>query len=643
MGSPAEYGCENIGREKLPVIPDPFTLTVRRIKTANGYETDPTALKQLAVIGELLAGADEVITATDAAREGQLIAGYLYEYLGYKGATRRLWISSLTHKAITEGLERLRPGSDYENLYLAGKARREADWKVGYNASLALGIAAGKGGYSLGRVQTPTLAMICRRYLENRDFIPVTHYNLCLSVIKGGNEHLFLSVDKYRGKEEAMTVGNGIRESATAVVESVKKTLETEQPPLLYDLTALQCDANNRIGFTAQHTLGIAQMLYEKGYISYPRTGSRYIGDDLFLEVPSLLSSLKSDPRFARHAESLEGRTLNRHTVDDAKLTDHHALVITGNTPSGLTPDEQTLYSMIAGRMLEAFSERCIREKTCIHLKCNGTDFKTEGYSIKEYGWRSIYTIPEKATPYIPEFKENELLPVSDCLIREEKTVPKPIFTDASLLSAMENADWETKEGMEKEAVRKCGLGTPTTRAGIIELLVGRQYVERRGKNLFPTPKGLEVYGIVKDRLIADVQMTVRWEYNLQEIEKGNMKATVFDGMIDDYTRQIVSELVCLRLEHPELPHCKCPKCGKETVTLYGKVARCCNTECGFLLYRSFKGRILTDDQMLRLLQGKRTSYLKFTNRIGKIYEASLKMDDCFRICVKFKDNRPKK
>ncbi len=643
MGSPAEYGGENISREKLPVIPDPFTLTVRRIRTANGYETDPTASKQLAVIGELLTGADEVITATDAAREGELIAGYLYEYLGYKGATRRLWISSLTHKAITEGLDRLQPGSDYENLYLAGKARREADWKVGYNASLALGIAAGRGGYSLGRVQTPTLAMICRRYLENRDFIPVTHYNLCLSVIKSGKEHLFLSVDKYRSKEEAMAAGNGIRESATAVVESVKKTLETEQPPLLYDLTALQCDANNRIGFTAQHTLSIAQMLYEKGYISYPRTGSRYIGDDLFLEVPSLLSSLKSDPRFARHTESLEGKTLNRHTVDDAKLTDHHALVITGNTPSGLTPDEQALYSMIAGRMLEAFSERCIREKTCIHLKCNGIYFKTEGYSIKEYGWRSIYTIPEKETPSIPEFKENELLPVSDCLIREGKTVPKPIFTDASLLSAMENADWETKEGMEKEAVRKCGLGTPATRAGIIELLVGRQYVERRGKNLFPTPKGLEVYGIVKDRLIADVRMTARWEYNLQEIEKGNMKAAVFDDMIDDYARQIVSELVCLRLEHPELPHCKCPKCGKETVTLYGKVARCRDTECGFLLYRSFKGRILTDDQMLRLLQGKRTSYLKFTNRIGKIYEASLKMDDRFRICVKFKDNRPKK
>lgn len=272
MGSPAEYGGENIGREKLPVIPDPFTLTVRRIKAANGYETDPTASKQLAVIGELLAGADEVITATDASREGELIAGYLYEYLGYKGTAQRLWISSLTHKAITEGLDRLRPGSDYENLYLAGKARREADWKVGYNASLALGIAAGRGGYSLGRVQTPALAMICRRYLENRDFIPVAHYNLCLSVIKSGKEDLFLSVDKYHSKEEAMAAGNEIRESATAVVESVKKTLETEQPPLLYDLTALQCDANNRIGFTAQHTLSIAQVLYEKGYISYPRT-----------------------------------------------------------------------------------------------------------------------------------------------------------------------------------------------------------------------------------------------------------------------------------------------------------------------------------------------------------------------------------
>lgn len=645
LALPQDYGIARVEKEMLPIIPDPFKLVVRQIKTEDGYKADPTALKQLEVIRKLLSQAGSVIICTDAAREGELIARYVLEYLEYTKETKRLWISSLTEKSICTGFNNLKPGSDFDNLYRAAKARREADFVVGMNASLSLSMAAGKSNYSLGRVQTPTLAMICRRYLDNRDFVAKPYYLLQLRTTKAGEELVLTGTEKYDTPEKLDTDRKKVYEEKTAKVVQVEKKEVSEEAPLLYDLTALQRSANTKLGLTAEQTLNIAQKLYESGYISYPRTGCSYITEDIFEQVPSLIALLKQHPRFAWHAESLCNQPLNRHCVDDSKMTDHHALIITENYPQRLSLDEQNIYSMIAGRMLEAFSGKCLKATVSVQADCNGVLFGIKGCQIKVPGWRGIYNEPgeKEEGSLLPELGEGEVLPVLGIDTLVKKTKPQPIFTEASLLAAMEGCGRTLDDEKEKEAMKDSGLGTPATRAGIIELLITRHYVERSGRSLIPTPKGLEVYDIVKEKMIANVSMTGGWECALHEIETGKVSTETFTQSINSYTRQITSELLALKLGHPDLPHCNCPKCGAETITIFNKVAKCSDPDCGFLLFRTFNGRELTDNQMLLLLSGKRTGYLKFTNKKGKKYEASLELDDNYRVDITFKDNKPKK
>lgn len=629
----------------LPIIPDPFKLVVRQVKTEEGYKADPSALKQLDVIRKLLNQAGSVIICTDAAREGELIARYVLKYLGYIKETKRLWISSLTEKSIREGFNNLKPSREFDSLYRSAKARREADWVVGMNASLSLSMAAGKSNYSLGRVQTPTLAMICRRYLDNRNFVAKPYYQLQLRTTKAGEELVLGCAEKYDTPEKLDGSRKKVYEEKMAKVVQVEKKQVPEEAPLLYDLTALQRSANTKLGLTAEQTLNIAQKLYEFGYVSYPRTGCNYITEDIFEQVPSLIALLKQHPRFSRHAENLCGQALNRHCVDNGKMTDHHALIITENFPQNLSLDEQNIYSMIAGRMLEAFSGKCLKETVSVQADCNGVLFGIKGCQIKVPGWRGIYNEPgeKKEGSLLPEFGEGEILPVLGIDTLARKTKPQPIFTEATLLAAMEGCGRNLDDEKEKEAMKDSGLGTPATRAGIIELLLARHYVERNGRSLIPTAKGLEVYSIVKDKMIADVSMTGRWECALHEIETGKISTEIFTENINSYTRQITSELLALKLDHPDLPHCNCPKCGAETITVFNKVAKCSDPDCGFLLFRTFNGRELTDNQMLLLLSGKRTGYLKFTSKKGKKYEASLELDDNYKIDMTFKDNKPKK
>lgn len=629
----------------LPIIPDPFKLVVRQVKTEEGYKADPSALKQLDVIRKLLNQAGSVIICTDAAREGELIARYVLDYLGYTKETKRLWISSLTEKSIREGFNNLKSSREFENLYRAAKARREADWIVGMNASLSLSMAAGKSNYSLGRVQTPTLAMICRRYLDNRDFVAKPYYLLQLRTTKAGEELIMTCAEKYDTPQSLDIARKKVYEEKTAKVVQVEKKEVSEEAPLLYDLTALQRSANTKLGLTAEQTLNIAQKLYESGYISYPRTGCNYITEDIFEQIPSLIALLKQHPRFARHAENLCNRTLNRHCVDDSKMTDHHGLIITENFPQNLSLDEQNIYSMIAGRMLEAFSGKCLKEMVFVQADCNGVSFGIKGCQIKVPGWRGIYNEPgeKEEGSLLPEFQEEEVLPILGIDTLAKKTKPQPVFTEASLLAAMEGCGRQLSDEKEKEAMKDSGLGTPATRAGIIELLITRHYVERSGRSLIPTAKGLEVYGVVKEKMIANVGMTGRWECELHEIETGEVSTETFTENINSYARQITSELLALKLDRPDLPHCRCPKCGAETITIFNKVAKCSDPDCAFLLFRTFNGRELTDNQMLLLLQGKRTGFLKFISKKGKKYEASLELDDNYRIDITFKDNKPKK
>ena len=359
---PEGYGIKGFHRDNLPIIPPVFQLVPRQVRTEKGYKTDNDVVAQIKIIAKLFRESERIIVATDAGREGELIFRYLYEYIGCATPFDRLWISSLTDKAIKEGLQKLECGSKYDNLYYAAKARSEADWLVGINGTQALTVAAGRGTYSVGRVQTPTLAMVCERFWANKRFVPETIWQTHLSVSGIADEEVvkLSSVEKWKEKAIAEDAYNSLKEHKTVLIKKVECKETIQEPPLLYDLTTLQKEANSKHGFTAENTLAIAQELYESKLITYPRTGSRHIPEDMFAEVPSLLLTLKDNPVWGDCLPML-GETLTRRSVDDSKISDHHALLITGVKPKNLTTDEQTIYNMVVGRMFEAFSEKCIK------------------------------------------------------------------------------------------------------------------------------------------------------------------------------------------------------------------------------------------------------------------------------------------
>ena len=509
LAMPEVYGFKGFHKENLPILPEVFRLEPRSTKSGKEYIPDPKVMKQLKVIKELFEQAERIIVATDAGREGELIFRYIYQYLDCNKPFDRLWINSLTDQAIREGLRNIRPGKEYDNLYLSARARSEADWIVGINASQALAIAAGRGVWSLGRVQTPTLALVCQRYLENRDFTAQTFYRLKLHTAKDATAFSALSVDKYASQVEATQHRQAVLESAEVRIVKVESRETTENVPLLYDLTSLQRDANRRHGFPAEKTLSIAQDLYEAKLITYPRTGSRYIPEDLFAQVPALLNSLHLHPEFGRYALELAEIPLNRHSVNNDKVTDHHALLITGNVPSKLSAEQSKIYDMIAGRMLEAFSEECVKELTSVRIECAGHLFEVRATTIQQAGWRRIWHETEETTDeeaaVLPTLRENDVLLMRECDLLEKETRPRPLHTENSLLAAMETAGKELDNEAEREAMKDSGLGTPATRAAIIETLISREYIRREKRSLVPTEKGLSVYNIVADKRIADV------------------------------------------------------------------------------------------------------------------------------------------
>ena len=500
LAMPETYGFSAYKREDLPIRPIPFLLVVRQVRKDKEYVSDPAALKQLKVIHSCFDKADRIIVATDAGREGELIFRYIYQYLDCKKTFERLWISSLTDKAIREGLSNLKPGNCYDNLYHSAKARSEADWLVGINASRALSIVR-KGGYSLGRVQTPTLAMVCRRYIENRDFSSVPYWKLSALIEKEGLSLKAVGSEDYESEASAQTTLATLRSQSQLTVESVVRKVADTPPPLLYDLTALQKDANRRHGFSADKTLSIAQSLYEKKITTYPRTGSRYISEDVFEEVSALLRKIR---------ETLL-TPLSRHSVDNTKVTDHHAIIPTGETPSGLSTDEITIYQMVVNRFVEAFSPDSEEERMQVRFTDGTNIFTWKACRQISLGWKAVQKGKEaeadkkedgdeQILSSLPNLAEGEVLSLVNADINEHKTKPKPLYTEATLLSAMENAGKEVEDAESKKAMAECGIGTPATRANIIETLILRDYIRRDKKVIIPTEKGLAVYEIVKDK-----------------------------------------------------------------------------------------------------------------------------------------------
>ena len=390
LAMPDGYGIRGFVRDNLPVIPDTFTLVPRQVKTEKGYKPDSGVVTQIKTVARLFKESEQIIVATDAGREGELIFRYLYHYTGCTTPFVRLWISSLTDKAIREGLRNLEAGGKYDNLYLAAKARSESDWLVGINGTQALSIAAGHGTYSVGRVQTPTLAMVCARYWENRRFSPEAFWQLHIAT-DGCDEGTvkFSSSEKWKEKEPATELYNKVKSAGTATVTKAERKEKTEETPLLYDLTTLQKEANAKHGFTAEQTLEIAQKLYEKKLITYPRTGSRYIPEDVFAEIPKLLAFIGALPEWKGKVQPKAVPT--RRSVDGSKVTDHHALLVTGEKPLFLSKEDSTVYQMVAGRMIEAFSEKCVKDTATVTAECAGVEFTVKGSVIRQAGWRAVY------------------------------------------------------------------------------------------------------------------------------------------------------------------------------------------------------------------------------------------------------------
>lgn len=662
---PDGYGIKGFHRENLPVIPPVFTLVPRQVKTANGYKPDNDVVAQIKVIARLFRESDRIIVGTDAGREGELIFRYLYEYIGCATPFDRLWISSLTDKAIREGLEHLESGNKYDNLYYAAKARSECDWLVGCNGTQAMTIAAGRGTYSVGRVQTPTLAMVCERYWQNKRFVPEAFRQVHFAVKgctgsgekaregkaserKEGSERAndgtdpvvkFSSIEKWKEKQPAEDAYKSMQAQPTATITKVERKETVQEAPLLYDLTTLQKEANTKHGFSADKTLSIAQKLYEAKLVTYPRTGSRYIPEDVFAEIPALLSTLKKHPVWGGYI-SLMGEPARR-SVDDAKITDHHALLITGMKPVNLSNDDMTVYNMIVGRMLEAFSEKCVKDVTTVTAECGGVTCTVKGSVIKQGGWRNVFG-EETEDTQLPDWTEGDTLPVQACSITEGKTKPKPLHTEATLLAAMETCGKDIEDEVLRQSLKECGIGTPATRAAIIETLFAREYMVRQKKQLVPTEKGLALYSVVKDMRIADVQMTGEWEQALAQIEKGAMNAATFRKGIEAYTTQITSELLsCDKLFSHKGSDCTCPKCKTGNMQFYGKVVRCDNPSCALPVFRIKAGKTLSDGEITELLTNGKTGLLKgFQSKQGKPFDAIVAFDADYNTTFVFPETK---
>ena len=644
LAMPDGYGVREFVRDNLPVIPETFTLIPRQVKTEKGYKPDSGVTTQIKVITSLFNKSEQIIVATDAGREGELIFRYLYHYIGCTTPFVRLWISSLTDKAIRDGLRNLENGSKYDNLYLAAKARSESDWLVGINGTQALSIAAGHGTYSVGRVQTPTLAMVCERYWENRRFTPEAFWQLHIAV-DGNNDGTvkLSSSEKWKEKEPATALYNKVKEIGAATVTKAERKEKTEDTPLLYDLTTLQKEANAKHGFTAEQTLEIAQKLYEKKLITYPRTGSRYIPEDVFAEIPKLLAFIGALPEWKGKVQAKVQPT--RRNVDGSKVTDHHALLVTGEKPLFLSKEDNTVYQMIAGRMIEAFSEKCVKDTTAVTAECAGVEFIVKGSVIRQAGWRAVYGEEDKEEISIPDWQEGDTLTLKGCSITEGKTKPKPLHTEATLLSAMETAGKEIEDDALRQALKDCGIGTPATCAAIIETLFKRGYMERCKKSLVPTEKGLALYSVVKTMRIADVALTGEWEKELARIERGELSAETFRKEIEAYTREITSELLsCDKLFSHKDSGCACPKCGTGRMQFYGKVVRCDNAECGLPVFRLKANRTLSDDEIKDLLTDGHTKLLKgFKSKQGKSFDAIVAFDGEFNTTFVFPERKTSK
>lgn len=583
--------------EHLPMMPNPFKLEVIG-QTGKQFSAVKNQIHRKDV--------EEIIIATDAGREGELVARLILEKAGSKKPIKRLWISSVTDKAISDGFAHLKNGHDYDSLYDAAMCRAEADWLVGINATRAL-TCKYNAQLSCGRVQTPTLAMIAKREAQIKEFKPVPFYGM---TAKTGGLTLTWQDQKsksYRSfdKERMEKLVSQLR-GEEAVVTAIKKTPKKTPAPLLYDLTELQRDANKKYGFSAKETLNIMQRLYENHKVlTYPRTDSRYLSSDIIPTLKDRLAACQTGPyRKMALMASKQTRPGKPAFVNDAKVSDHHAIIPTEQSAqlSHMTNEEWKIYDLVVRRFMAVFFPPFQYEQTQVTVEIAGEHFVASGKIIKSQGWKEVYgdlQTTEDETENeedrslkdqtLPEIKEGDRLPELYISMTEGKTKPPAPFNEATLLSAMENpiAFMESHDKKMAQTLGETGgLGTVATRADIIEKLFGSFLLEKRGKDIYLTSKAKQLLELVPEEL-KKPELTADWEMKLSRIAKGQMKKQTFMKEIEGYTQEILDEIKCGEgtFRHDNLTNTKCPRCGKRMLAVKGKNSEmlvCQDRECGY-------------------------------------------------------------
>ncbi|MGL1886610.1 MAG: DNA topoisomerase 3 [Reichenbachiella sp.] len=628
----------------LPMLPERFETKVM---------DDGGVKKQYGIIEKLFKQATLVINCGDAGQEGELIQRWVLKQANYQGEVQRLWISSLTTEAIRAGFKALKPAEEFDNLYYAGSSRAIGDWLLGMNATrlYTLKYGAPKQVLSIGRVQTPTLAMLVNRHLEIANFQPQPFWELQTIY----RDTKFNNTEgKFFTKEDGEKLLNRVLDK-DLVIKDVQKKEGKEYAPKLFDLTSLQIHCNNKFGFTAESTLKMVQGLYERKVVTYPRVDTTFLPNDLYPKVPNILKGMAN---YSQYTQSILADKIrkSKKVFNDNKVTDHHAIIPTGEEQA-LSPDDQRVYDSIARRFLAVFFPDCDVAKTQVHAEVEEVQFLANGKEILSEGWRVIFPKEKKSKDedgenkedeenILPSFEKGESGPHAPSFI-EKTTKPPKNFSEATLLRAMETAGKNVDDDELRDLMKANGIGRPSTRANIIETLFRRKYAERKKKNVIPTEVGIQLIGTIENKLLKSAELTGHWEKKLKEIEEGQFSAGQFifnmKKMVDDLVYEVRSESGKPRFslgghlskpkkapaEKKTLIGHACPKCQKGRM-LKGKEFYGCsdwNSGCDFRMPFIILDKKLTESQLLRLVEKGTTTKIKGFVINGKKCEGIIKLN----------------
>ncbi|WP_372767023.1 DNA topoisomerase 3 [Lutibacter sp.] len=633
----------------LPMLPEKFET---KVNDNQGIK------KQFNIVKSLFDKASLIINCGDAGQEGELIQRWVIQQANYKGEVKRLWISSLTTEAIKEGFQNLKPSENYDNLYYAGYSRAIGDWLLGMNATRLYTLKHGgnKQVLSVGRVQTPTLAMVVNRFKEIENFVPQHYWELQTLY----RETLFNCEEgRFQKKEDGELLANKVKESDFEIV-SITKKKGKEKAPKLFDLTGLQVYCNNKFDFSADETLKIVQKLYEQKVVTYPRVDTTFLPDDVYPKVPGILKNLIA---YQALTSPLLGKKIKKSPLvfNTKKVTDHHAIIPTG-VQINLPYSQQQVYDIITRRFIAVFYDDCTVSNTAVIGVAAKVTFKTTGKEILEKGWRIVFesaNVQEKReADILPNFTKGEKGPHEPSFL-EKTTKPPNLFSEATLLRAMETAGKQIDDDELRELMKENGIGRPSTRANIIETLFKRKYIIRNKKQLLPTQTGIQLIDIIQSEQLKSAELTGQWEKKLKEIEKGTFNAGTFiknmKKMVDNLVYEVRSEKITANIYHAEtakpavkknnmtstgISSEKCPKCKKGKI-LKGKSAYGCseyNNGCDFRLPFSFLDKKISEKQYIRLLQKQCTVNLKgFKTETGET-EGLIRFDEQFNLVLEEKN-----